>query len=75
MDIEVPGGAQVRARARWVEAGKTSSPFFLLLKKKQNADRFFAKLCGGDGSIVSRTYDLCLTFSSFYAALKLQIPL
>ena len=78
VDIEVPRGAQVRACARWVEAGKTSSPFFLLLKKKQTADRFFAKLRAGDGSIVSRTDDLCLTFSSFYAALlllKLQIPL
>ena len=39
MDIEVARGAQVRARARWVEEGETSSAFFLLLEKKRAADR------------------------------------
>ena len=32
-DIEVPRRAQVRARARWVEEGETSSAFFLRLEK------------------------------------------
>ena len=38
MDIEVARGAQVRARARWVEGGETSSAFFLRLEKKGAAD-------------------------------------
>ena len=34
VDVEVARGAQVRARARWVEAGETSSAFFFRLEKK-----------------------------------------
>ena len=44
MDIEVARGAQVRARARWVEEGETSSAFFLRLEKKRAADRSVAAL-------------------------------
>ena len=39
MDIEVACGAYVRARARWVEDGETSSAFFLCLEKKRAADQ------------------------------------
>ena len=69
MDIEVARGAQVRARARWVEEGETSSAFFLRLEKKQAADRSVAALHTVDGSIVSRNDDLCRVFSSFYETL------
>ena len=78
MEIELAHGAQVRACARWVEAGEGSSAFFLRLEKKQAADRLVAALRADDGSIVSHTDDLCLVFSCFYAALlllKLPIPL
>ena len=78
MEIELAHGAQVRACARWVEAGEGSSAFFLRLEKKQAADRLVSALRADDGSIVSHTDDLCLVFSSFYAALlllKLPIPL
>ena len=34
MDIEVARGAQVRARARWVEEGETSSAFFVSRKSE-----------------------------------------
>ena len=44
MDIEVARGAQVRARARWVEEGETSSALFLLLEEKRTADRSVAAL-------------------------------
>ena len=69
MDIENAHGAQVRARARWVEEGETCSAFFLRLKKKGAADRFVAVLRADDKSIVSHTDDLCRDFSSFYASL------
>ena len=69
MDIEVARGAQVRARARWVEEGETSSAFFLRLEKKEAADRSVAALRTNDGSIVSHNDDLCRVFSSFYEAL------
>ena len=69
MDIEVARGAQVRARARWVEEGETSSAFFLRLEKKRAADRSVAALRTNDGSIVSHNDDLCRVFSSFYDSL------
>ena len=69
MDIEVALGAQVRARARWVEEGETSSAFFLRLEKKRAADRSVAALRTIDGSFVSHNDDLCRVFSSFYETL------
>ena len=69
MDIEVARGAQVRARARWVEEGETSSAFFLRLEKKRVADRSVEALRTNDGSIVSHNDDLCCVFSSFYESL------
>ena len=66
---EVARGAQVRARARWVEEGETSSAFFLRLEKKRAADRSVAALRTNDGSIVSHNDDLCRVFSSFYESL------
>ena len=69
MDIEVARGAQVRARARWVEEGETSSALFLRLEKKRAADRSVAALRAIDGSIVSRNGDPWRVFSSFYQTL------
>ena len=69
MDIEVACRAQVRARARWVEEGETSSAFFLRLEKKRAADRSVAALRKNDGSIVSHNDDLCGVFSSLYESL------
>ena len=69
MDIEVARGAQVCARARWVEEGETSSAFFLRLEKKRAADRSVAALRTNDGSIVSHNDDMCRVFSSFYESL------
>ena len=77
MDIEVVHGAQVRARARWVEEGETSSAFLLGPEKKRAADRSVAALRSNDGSIVPHNNDLCRVFSSFYAScllLKLTDP-
>lgn len=39
LDREVARGAQVRARARWVEEGDSSSAYFFRLEKKRGADR------------------------------------
>ena len=58
MDIAVARGAQVRARARWVEEGETSS-----------ADRSVAALRTNHGSIVSHNDELCRVFLSFYESL------
>ena len=69
MDIGVARGAQVRARARWVEEGETSSALFLRLEKKRAADRSVAALRTNDGSIVSHNDDLCRVFSSLYQSL------
>ena len=69
MDTEVARGPQVRARARWLEEGETSSAFFLRLEKKRAADRSVAALRANDGSIVSHNDDLCRVFSSFYQSL------
>ena len=65
MHIDIARGAQVRARARWVEEGETSSAFFFRLEKKRAADRSVAALRMIDGSVVSRNDDLCRVFSSF----------
>ena len=69
MDIEVARGAQVRARALWVEEDVTSSASFLRLELKRAADRSVAALCTYDGSIVSHNDDLCRVFLSFYESL------
>ena len=69
LDIEVAHGAQVRAPARWVEEGETSSAFFPRLEKKRAADWSVAALRTNDGSIVSHNDDLCRVFSSFYESL------
>jgi len=72
MDTEVARGAQVRARARWVEEGETSSAFFLRLEKKRAADRSAVALRTNDGSIVSHNDDLCRIFRPFMSPCLLQ---
>ena len=39
LDVEVAKGAQVRAQARWIEEGESSSSYFFRLEKKRGADR------------------------------------
>ena len=39
LDVEVAKGAQVCARARWIEESESSSTYFFRLEKKRGADR------------------------------------
>ena len=74
LDLDAAKGAQIRARARWVEEGETSSAYFFRLEKKRGADRWISALRDEDGSIVSSPADLCLSFSSFYSFLFTSSP-
>ena len=74
LDLDAAKGAQIRARARWVEEGETSSAYFFRLEKKRGADRWISALRDKDGSIVSSPADLCLSFSSFYSSLFTSSP-
>ena len=74
LDIEVAKGAQLRARARWIEEGKSSSVYFFRLEKKRSADRWISAIRRDDGTIVSCPDDLCLSFSSFYSSLFTAAP-
>ena len=74
LDLDAAKGAQIRARARWVEEGETSSAYFFRLEKKRGADRWISALRDEDGSIVSSPADLCLSFSSFYSSLFTSSP-
>ena len=66
LDVEVAKGAQVRARARWIEEGESFSAYFFRLEKKRGADRWISAIRNDDETIVSAPDDLCLSFSSFY---------
>ena len=74
LDVEVAKGAQVRARARWIEEGVSSSAYFFRLEKKRGADRWISAIRNDDGTIVSAPDDLCLSFSSFYSSLFTASP-
>ena len=74
LDVEVAKGAQVRARARWIEEGESSSAYFFRLERKRGADRWISAVRTADGSIVSSPDDLCLAFSSFYSSLFAASP-
>ena len=69
LDKEIARGAQVCARARWVEEGESSSAYFFRLEKKCGADWWISVLRTDDGTIVSSLEDLCQSFSSFYSSL------
>jgi len=69
LDLEVAKGAQVRARARWVEEGESSSAYFFRLEKKRAVDRWISALREDDGTIVSSPDLLCASFVSFYSSL------
>ena len=69
LDVEVAKGAQVRARARWIEEGECSSAYFFRLEKKRGADRWIAAVRNDVGAIVSSPDDLCQSFASFYSSL------
>ena len=69
LDVEVAKGAQVRARARWIEEGECSSAYFFRLEKKRGADRWIAAVRNDVGAIVASPDDLCQSFASFYSSL------
>ena len=69
LDMEVAKGAQVRARARWIEEGECSSAYFFRLEKKRGADRWIAAVRNDVDAIVSSPEDLCQSFASFYSSL------
>ena len=69
LDVEDAKGAQVRARARWIEEGESSSAYFFRLEKKRGADRWIAAAWNDVGAIVSSPDDLCQSFASFYSSL------
>ena len=74
LDLDAAKGAQIRACARWVEEGETSSAYFFRLEKKRGSDRWISALRDEDGSIVSSPADLCLSFSSFYSSFFTASP-
>lgn len=47
LDLDAARGAQIRARAHWVEEGETSSAYFSCLEKKRGADRWISALRRG----------------------------
>ena len=69
LDVEDAKGAQVRAQARWIEEGESSSAYFFRLEKKRGADRWIAAVRNDVGAIVSPPDDLCQSFASFYSSL------
>ena len=44
LDVEVAKGAQVRARAHWIEEGESSSAYFFRLEKKRSAERWISAI-------------------------------
>ena len=74
LDVEVTKGAQVRARARWIEEGETSSSYFFRLEKKRGSDRWIAAVRNDDGQIVASPEGLCSSFSAFYSSLFTAEP-
>ena len=74
MDVEVTGGAQVRAQSRWVEEGESSSAYFFWLEKKNGTDRNILALTAGDGTLVTDKDALCDVFRSFYLDLFSAAP-
>ena len=71
LDVEVAKGAQVRARARWIEEGECSSAYFFLLEKKRSVDCWIAAVLNDVGAIVVSPDDLCQSFAFFYWSLFL----
>ena len=65
-DREVARGAQVRARARWVEEGESFTAYFLRLERKRATDRYISALRVGTGSLVADKDGLCTLLRSFY---------
>lgn len=74
LDREVARGAQVGARARWVEEGESSFAYFFWLEKKRGADRKISALREVDGSIISSPDNLCRSFASLYSSLFFAPP-
>ena len=74
LELTSAKGAQVRARARWVEQGESSSAYFFRLERKQGADRWISAIRLEDGAIVSSPSELCASFAAFYSALFTAAP-
>ena len=69
LDLEVAKGAQVRARARWIEMGESSRSYFFRLEKKCGADSWIVVVRADDGRIVASPKDVCSSFSSFCSSI------
>ena len=69
LELQSARGAQVHARAPWVEEGESSSAYFFRLEKKPATDRWIAALKNDDGSIVSDPVGISDFLSSSYASL------
>ena len=74
LDREVARGAQVQARARWVEEGESFTAYFLRLERKCATDRYISALRAGDGSLVADKDGLCTLLRSFYLDLFTAVP-
>ena len=74
LDLESARSLQVRAWARWVEEGESSTAYFFRLVKKQSTDRYISALRGSDGSLVTDKDGLCNIFRSFYSDLFSAVP-
>ena len=66
LDVEVAKGAQVCARARWIEEGDTSSSYFFRLENKHGSARWIAAVRNDDGQMVGSPEGLFSSFSTFY---------
>ncbi len=59
-------GAQIRARARWVEDGERSTSFFLKLESYRQTNSTINKLKTVDGTIVEKDKDILKEATTFY---------
>ena len=62
-------GAQIRARAKWVEEGETSSAYFCRLEKKRNKESRFSAVRRDDNTFATSLPDIIDTWRSFYVDL------
>ena len=62
-------GAQIRARAQWVEQGEKSTKFFLGLEKSRQSKKTIRKLTTTDGQILTESSDILNEQINFYSSL------
>ena len=59
-------GYQIRARAKWVELGETSSAYFCKLEKARQSNNFITSLKDENGHIKTSDMDILSIAHSFY---------